>query len=99
MREPGKFGTAVQAAARIDSCRHAAGHRSFPLLHPLHPGARERPSRAAGNLASGVKTKRCSDGSAPMCCPAGEFISGDCDRLLGEIGRMPFNISSRQFEH
>ena len=38
-----------------------------------------------------------------MCCPAGEFISGDCDRLLGEIGGMPFNmnikISSRQFEY
>ncbi|APW38327.1 acetaldehyde dehydrogenase [Rhodoferax koreense] len=41
----------------------------------------------------------CCDGSAPMCYPAGEFIVGDYDRLLGEIGGMPFYISGPQFEY
>ncbi|WP_077035222.1 DUF779 domain-containing protein [Pelomonas sp. KK5] len=41
----------------------------------------------------------CCDGSAPMCYPRGEFIVGDYDRLLGEIGGMPFWISGPQFEY
>ena len=41
----------------------------------------------------------CCDGSAPMCYPSGEFIVGDYDRLLGEIGDMPFYISGPQFEY
>ncbi len=41
----------------------------------------------------------CCDGSAPMCYPAGEFIVGDYDRLLGHIGGMPFYISGPQFEY
>ncbi len=41
----------------------------------------------------------CCDGSAPMCYPQGEFIVGDYDRLLGEIGGMPFYISGPQFEY
>ncbi|QHJ00690.1 DUF779 domain-containing protein [Xylophilus rhododendri] len=41
----------------------------------------------------------CCDGSAPMCYPQGEFIVGDYDRLLGEIGGAPFYISGPQFEY
>ena len=41
----------------------------------------------------------CCDGSAPMCYPRGEFIVGDYDRLLGEIGGQPFYISGPQFEY
>jgi uncharacterized protein (DUF779 family) len=41
----------------------------------------------------------CCDGSAPMCYPAGEFLVGAGDRLLGEIGGMPFYISGPQFEY
>ena len=41
----------------------------------------------------------CCDGSAPMCFPQGEFIVGDYDRLLGQIGGMPFYISGPQFEY
>ncbi|UXH77749.1 DUF779 domain-containing protein [Roseateles amylovorans] len=41
----------------------------------------------------------CCDGSAPMCFPQGEFIIGDYDRLLGEIGGVPFYISGPQFEY
>ena len=41
----------------------------------------------------------CCDGSAPMCYPRGEFIVGEVDRLLGEIGGMPFYMSASQFEY
>ncbi len=41
----------------------------------------------------------CCDGSAPMCYPQGDFIVGDYDRLLGEIGGAPFYISGPQFEY
>ena len=41
----------------------------------------------------------CCDGSAPMCYQQGELLVGDQDRLLGEIGGMPFYISASQFEY
>jgi uncharacterized protein (DUF779 family) len=41
----------------------------------------------------------CCDGSAPMCYPQTEFIVGDRDVLLGEIGGAPFYISAPQFEY
>ena len=41
----------------------------------------------------------CCDGSAPMCYPDGEFLLGDGDRRLGEIGGMPFYMSASQFEY
>lgn len=40
----------------------------------------------------------CCDGSAPMCYPQDDFIVGDRDVLLGEIGGAPFYISAPQFE-
>ncbi|MCD2177867.1 DUF779 domain-containing protein [Rhizobium sp. C1] len=39
----------------------------------------------------------CCDGSSPMCYPAGEFMIGDSDVLLGQIGGAPFYISAAQF--
>lgn len=41
----------------------------------------------------------CCDGSAPMCYPQAEFIVGDYDKLLGQIGGVPFYISGPQFEY
>lgn len=41
----------------------------------------------------------CCDGSAPMCYPAGEFMVGGSDVLLGEIGEAPFYMSAAQFEY
>ncbi|WP_026870317.1 DUF779 domain-containing protein [Inquilinus limosus] len=41
----------------------------------------------------------CCDGSSPMCFPAGEFLVGDADVLLGEIGGASFYISRPQFEY
>ncbi|MBB3777482.1 hypothetical protein FHY16_000203 [Xanthomonas campestris] len=41
----------------------------------------------------------CCDGSSPMCFPVGDFIVGDRDVLLGEIGGAPFYISPSQFDY
>ncbi len=41
----------------------------------------------------------CCDGSSPMCYPQGDFLVGDGDVLLGEIGGAPFYISRPQFEY
>jgi uncharacterized protein (DUF779 family) len=46
----------------------------------------------------------CCDGSAPMCYPAGELITGDVDVLLAELDvdgpeTIPFWMSRAQFEY
>jgi len=41
----------------------------------------------------------CCDGSSPMCFPRDEFLIGDSDLFLGEIGGQPFYISESQFEY
>jgi uncharacterized protein (DUF779 family) len=40
----------------------------------------------------------CCDGSSPMCYPRGEFLIGDNDVKLGEIGGASFYISRSQYE-
>ena len=41
----------------------------------------------------------CCDGSAPMCFGRSEFLIGDSDVKLGEIGGQPFYMSRAQFEY
>lgn len=41
----------------------------------------------------------CCDGSSPMCFAQGDFIVGDRDVRLGDIGGAPFYISASQFEY
>jgi uncharacterized protein (DUF779 family) len=41
----------------------------------------------------------CCDGSSPMCYPRGEFLIGDHDRRLGNIGGAEFFISAAQYEY
>ncbi|MFZ5637013.1 MAG: DUF779 domain-containing protein [Pseudomonadota bacterium] len=41
----------------------------------------------------------CCDGSSPMCFPEGDFIVGDGDVRLGEIGGAPFYIGAAQYEY
>ena len=41
----------------------------------------------------------CCDGSAPMCYPKGEFITGESDVYLGDISSTPFYIGKQQFEY
>jgi len=40
----------------------------------------------------------CCDGSSPMCYAQGDFLIGDNDVLLGEIGGSPFYIGGEQYE-
>ncbi|EKF42513.1 DUF779 domain-containing protein [Nitratireductor indicus] len=40
----------------------------------------------------------CCDGSSPMCYPRSDFIVGDKDVLLGNLGDTPVYISASQFE-
>lgn len=40
----------------------------------------------------------CCDGSSPMCYPHGDFLIGDRDVLLGEVGGVPVYIGADQFE-
>ena len=35
----------------------------------------------------------CCDGSSPTCYPVGDFLIGDNDLRLGEIGGAPFSVS------
>ncbi len=41
----------------------------------------------------------CCDGSSPMCYPAGDFLVGDQDVLVGTLADTPFYISRPQFEY
>ena len=41
----------------------------------------------------------CCDGSAPMCYPRGDFMVGNADVRLGEIGGQPFYMSRSQFAY
>lgn len=41
----------------------------------------------------------CCDGSAPMCFPINEFMVGDVDVKLGEIGGVSFYMSQSQFSY
>ena len=41
----------------------------------------------------------CCDGSSPMCYAVGEFLIGDSDVCLGEIGGARFYMSGSQFEY
>ena len=40
----------------------------------------------------------CCDGSSPMCFPKGEFLVGDRDVKLGQIGEAEVYIGADQFE-
>lgn len=41
----------------------------------------------------------CCDGSSPMCYPRDEFMIGDSDVCLGEIGGTPFYMNKKQYDY
>lgn len=41
----------------------------------------------------------CCDGSSPMCYPAGEFLLGGSDVMLGTVAGCEFWMSASQFEY
>src|SRR5664280_212741 len=62
------------------------------------PAARAAISRlraARGEPVMFVQSGGCCAGSTPMCFPAGEFLIGEIDEMLGEIDGCPFYIDRR----
>ncbi|MDP5277025.1 DUF779 domain-containing protein [Chengkuizengella axinellae] len=41
----------------------------------------------------------CCDGSSPMCYPQDDFLLGDSDVKMGEIGETPFYMNRQQYEY
>ena len=69
-----------------------------PATIPATPAARQaiRDLRAArGTDLVFVQSAGCCAGSVPMCFPAGEFIVGDLDVLLGVVEGCPFYMDAR----
>jgi uncharacterized protein (DUF779 family) len=50
--------------------------------------------RAAGGPVMFIQSGGCCAGSVPMCFPAGEFLVGQRDRLLGEVDGCAFYIDA-----
>ena len=61
---------------------------------PAADGAISRLLADRGGPVMFVQSGGCCAGSTPMCFPAGEFLVGDSDVLLGEIDGCPFYIDS-----
>jgi uncharacterized protein (DUF779 family) len=61
---------------------------------PAAHEAIQRLCAARGGPVMFVQSARCCAGSVPMCFPAGEFITGPHDLLLGNIEGCPFYIDS-----
>ena len=53
--------------------------------------------RAARGPLMFVQSAGCCGGSAAMCLPAGEYLTGTGDVLLGRIVGCPFYMDGRQF--
>jgi uncharacterized protein (DUF779 family) len=78
------------------------------MASPHTPPPRSLITVAAAELLRRLQTQHgpvmfhqsggCCDGSSPMCYPAGEFIVGDRDVLLGILEDTPVWISGPQFE-
>jgi uncharacterized protein (DUF779 family) len=54
--------------------------------------------RAARGPLMFVQSAGCCGGSAPMCFPAGEYLTGPGDLLLGSVADCPFYIDQRVYE-
>lgn len=74
-----------------DSCNSAAGVTELPTDGPVRvavtPAAADLLRRlvAVHGQVMFHQSGGCCDGSAPMCYPAGEFLTGDADVHLGDV--------------
>ena len=96
-------------AAAPDPATAAAPHQAPapdpggqpPARISATPAAREAIRRLRAARGKGlmfVQSAGCCAGSAPMCFPAGEFITGHADLLLGVIEECPFYIDTRIYQ-
>ena len=100
-------------AGRVVASITIAGEASPRVeLSPAATGLLDRLWRRHGPLMF-HQSGGCCDGSAPMCYPAGEFVTSDADVLLGELDLgagagapdaapsrlVPFWMSAEQFAY
>jgi uncharacterized protein (DUF779 family) len=93
-RDPATVAAPPQAPAR-----DPGGHP--PARIWATPAARDAIRRLRAARGEGlmfVQSAGCCAGSAPMCFPAGEFITGQADLLLGMIEECPFYIDGRIYQ-
>src|SRR5665811_2280331 len=86
------------AANRSACSENAMIRTAHPERITATPAARAAISRlraARGEPVMFVQSGGCCAGSTPMCFPAGEFLIGEIDVLLGEIDGCPFYIDKR----
>ena len=62
---------------------------------PAARAAIRRLRAARGQSLMFVQSAGCCAGSVPMCFPAGEFLVGDLDLLLGVVEGSPFYMDAR----
>ena len=75
----------------------ASTGRPRPPRISATPAARDAVKRlcaARGGPVMFVQSAGCCAGSVPMCFPAGEFITGTHDLLLGDVEGCPFYIDA-----
>jgi len=90
-RGPAPAGPPEQAPTRDLGGRPPAKISATPAAR----AAIRRLRAARGEDLMFVQSAGCCAGSVPMCFPAGEFITGDTDLLLGVIEGCPFYIDAR----
>ncbi len=98
---PGQDQAPAQAPARAGRPEQAPAadpDGRMPARISATPAAREaiRRLRAArGGALMFVQSAGCCAGSVPMCFPAGEYLTGGNDLMLGTIEGCPFYIDAR----
>ena len=78
----------------------ATGRSQAPRLSatPAARSALKCLCAARGGPVMLVQSGGCCAGSTPMCFPAGEFITGDRDLLLGTIESCPFFMDAALYD-
>jgi delta 1-pyrroline-5-carboxylate dehydrogenase len=95
--------TARRSSASSDRKRRRGAFRAADPLGGFDGEEGDRDVRSALQLLAEIvadhgpvlfhQSGGCCDGSSPMCYPAGDFLIGDNDLRLGEIGGAPFSVS------
>ena len=90
-RTPARAGRREQAPAADPGGRPPAPISATPAARE----AIRRLRAARGGALMFVQSAGCCAGSVPMCFPAGEYLTGGSDLMLGTIDGCPFYIDAR----
>jgi len=92
--------TSRETAERGGRPAAAHGGRRYAQRRVIATGAARQAVnrlRAARGPLMFVQSAGCCGGSAPMCFPAGEYLTGPGDLLLGSIAGCPCYMDARQY--